>query len=119
MSDRQSLVNVTLKIRTKFHGTPFLKNLVSRKTRLKVSERHFSYVSFTYFFLFIYRGLQFLQFATKSNPSPLIFDSPKVMFESHDLHFIIMLKVVNSDTNSIILYPRIYYYTPKVNRFKR
>ena len=69
--------------------------------------------------LLIYRGSQFLQFTTKLNPSPLIFDSPKVIFESHDLHFIILLKLVNSDTNSIILYPRnIYYYYPKISRVK-
>ena len=65
MFARQSLVNVTLKIRTKFHSKLLVKyrdilhtvskNLVSRKTRFKVSERHFSYVSFTYFFLLIYR----------------------------------------------------------------
>ena len=60
MFDRQSLVNVTLKIRTKFHSNRLVrfrdilhtvsKNLVSRKRRFKVSERHFSYVSLTYFF---------------------------------------------------------------------
>ena len=47
---------------------------------------------------------KFLQLTTKLNPSPLTFDSPKVIFESHDLHFVILLKVVNSDTNSITLY---------------
>ena len=52
------------------------------------------------------------------NPSPLIFDSSRVIFESHDLQFIILLKVVNSDANSIILYPRIYYYNSKTSRFK-
>ena len=38
MLDRQSLVNVTVKIRTKFHRDVLhavSKNLVSRKTRLK------------------------------------------------------------------------------------
>ena len=63
MFDRQSLVNVTLKIRTKFHSNRFVRfrdilhtvseNLVSRETRLKFQNVHFSYVSFTYFF-FIY-----------------------------------------------------------------
>ena len=48
-------------------------------------------------------GTEFLQFTTKLNPSPLTFDSPKVIFEPHDLHFIILLEVVDS----IILYPRI------------
>ena len=62
--------------------------------------------------LLLYLLLYILQFRTKLNPSALIFDSPKVTFESHDLHFIILLKV-NSDANSIILYPRIYYYTTK------
>ena len=123
MFDRQSLVNVTLKIRTKFHSNRLVrfrdilhtvsKNLVSRKTRLKFQNVIFHTYPLLTFFLLIYRGSQFLQFATKLNPSPLIFDSPKVIFESHDLHFIILLKVVNSDTNSIILYPRIYCYTPK------
>ena len=47
-------------------------------------------------FLLIYRGSQLLQFTTKLNPRPLI-------FESHDLHFIIPLKVVNSDRNSITI----------------
>ena len=93
--------------------TPFLKTQFREKRDFKVSERHFSYVSFTYFFSLIYRGSQFLQFTTKSNPSPLIFDSPKATFESHDLHFIILLQVVNSDANSIILYPPIYCYIPK------
>ena len=106
MLDRQSLVNVTLMIRTKFHSNRLVrfrdilhavsKDLVSRKTRLKFSERHFSYVSFTYFFYLYTAAL-----------------TPKVIFESHDLHFMILLKVVNSDTDSIILYPRIYHYTPK------
>ena len=60
MFDRQTLVNVTLKIRTKFHSNRLVrfrdilhtvsKNLVSRKKEFKVPERYFSYVSFTYFF---------------------------------------------------------------------
>ena len=88
MFDRQSLVNVRLKIRTKFHSNRLVrfrdilhnvsKNLVSRKTlKFKVSERHFSYVSFTYFFHLYIAFSQFLQFTTKLNPNPLIFDSPK------------------------------------------
>ena len=121
MFDRQSLVNVTLKIRTKFHSNRLVKlrdnlhtvseNLVSRETRLKFQNVVFHMSPLL--FLLIYHGSQFLQFTTKLNPSPLIFDSPKVIFESHDLHFITLLKVVNCDRNSIILYPRIYYYTPK------
>ena len=51
----------------------------------------------------MYRLLTFFtctsRLTTKLNPSPLIFDSPKVTFESHDLHFIVLLKVVNSDAN--------------------
>ena len=126
MFNRQSLVNVTLKIYTKFLSNRLVRfqdilhtvsnNLVSRKTRLKFRNVIFH----TYFlyhlyllFLLIYRGSQFLQFATKLNPNPLIFDSPKVIFESHDVHFVILLEVVNSDTNSIFPYPRIYYYTLK------
>ena len=54
---------------------------------------------------------QFLQFATKLNPSPLT-------FESRDSHFIILLEVVNSDRNSVILYPRICYYTSKTSCFR-
>ena len=122
MLDRQSLVNVTLKIRTKFHSNRLVtlrdilhtisKNLVSRKTRLKFQNVIFH--TYLYLlFLLVYRGSQFLQFTTKLNPSPLIFDSPKVIFESHDLHFIILLKVVNSDTNSIIVSADLLLYTPK------
>ena len=123
MFDRQSLVSVTLKIRTKFHSNRLVrfrdilytvsKNLVSRRTRSKFQNVIFHMYPLLTLFLLIYRGSQFSQFTTKSNPSPLLFDSPKVMFESHDLHFVILLQVVNSDTNSIILYPRIYYYTPE------
>ena len=123
MFDRQSLANVILKIHTKFDGNRLVKvrdilhtiskNLVSRKTRLKFQNVIFHMYPFYLLFLLIYRGSQFLQFTTKLNPSLLIFDSPNVIFESHDLHFMILLKVANSDTNSIILYPRIYYYTPK------
>ena len=120
MSDRQSLVNVTLKIRDKFHSNRLVrfrdilhtvsKHLVSRKTRLKLQNVIFHmYPLLTFFF---YRGSQFLQYTTKLTPSPLIFDSSKVIFASHDLHFVILLKVANSDTNSIIPYLRIYYYTP-------
>ena len=119
--DRQSLVNVTLKIRTKFHSNRLVRfrdilhtvseNLVSRETRFKFQNVVF-HVSPLLFSL-IYRGSQFLQFTTKLNPNPLIFDSPNVIFKSHDLHFTILLKVVNSDTNSITLYPRIYYYAPR------
>ena len=58
--DRQSLVNVALKIRTKFHSNRLVRfrdilhvvsnNLVSRETRFQVSERRFfSHLSFTYF----------------------------------------------------------------------
>ena len=120
MFDRQSLVNVTLKIRTKFHGNRLVrfrdilhavsKTLVSRKTRLKFQNVIFHMYPLLTFFTYI---SQVLQFTTKLNPSPLIIDSPKVIFESHDLHFIILLKVVNNDANSIILYPRIYCYTLK------
>ena len=60
-----------VKIRTKFHSSRLIrfqdilhtvsKNLVSREMlKFKVSERHFSYVSFTYFFLLIYRVLTVL-----------------------------------------------------------
>ena len=101
MFDHQSLVNVTLEIRTEFHGDRLVrfrdilhtvsKNLVSRDSFVI-----FSHVPFTY-------NSQFLQFTTKLNPSPLTLDSPNVIFESHDLHLIILLKVVNGDTNSIIL----------------
>ena len=130
MFDRKSPVNVTLKIRTKFHGSRLVrfrdilrtvcKNLVSRKTRLKFQTVIFHMYPLLTFFTYIYRGSQLqLQFTTKLNPSPLIFDSPKVIFESHALHFVILLKVANSDTNSIILYPRIYHYTPRISRFQR
>ena len=71
MFDRQSLVNVTLKIRTKFHSNRLVryrgilhtvsKNLVSRETRLKFQKLHFSYVSFTYFFLLIFSRLAVLR----------------------------------------------------------
>ena len=54
MFDRQSLANVTLKIRTKFHSNRLVrfrdilhtvsKNLVSRKTRLKFQNVIFSRV---------------------------------------------------------------------------
>ena len=88
MFDRQSLVNVTLKIRTKFHGNRLVRlrgilhtvseNLVSRKkTRLKFQNVIFLIYPLLTFFTYIYRGSQFLQFTTKLNPSPLIFDSPK------------------------------------------
>ena len=59
----------------------------------------FRKVSFTCVFLLVYRGSQLLQFTTKLNPHPLI-----------ELNFVILLNVVNSDTDSIIL--RIFYYTP-------
>ena len=127
MLDRQSLVNVTLKIRTKFHSNRLVtlrdilhtisKNLVSRKTRLKFQNIISHMYPLLTFFTYTYRRSQFLQFTTKSNPSPPILDSPKAIFESYDLHFITLLKVANSDTNSIILYPRIYYYTPKNKSF--
>ena len=96
MFDRQSLVNVMPKIRIKFHGNRLVrfrdilhtvsKNLVSRKTRLKFQNVIFHTYPLLTFFTYV---SQFLQFATKLNPSPLIFDSPKVIFQSHDLHFII------------------------------
>ena len=96
MFDRQSLVNV----RTKFHDDRLIrfrdilhtvsKNLISRKTRLKFQNVIFDMYLLLAFFTYIYRGSQFLQFTAKLNPSPL--------------HFIILLKVVNSDTNSIIQY---------------
>ena len=114
------LVNVTLRIRTKFHSNRLVrfrdivhtvsKNLVSRETRLKFQNVIFHTYPLLTFFLLIYRGSQFLQFATKLNPSPLTFDSPKVIFKSHDLHFIILLKIVNSDRNSLILYPCEFIY---------
>ena len=76
-----------LKIRTKFHGNRLIrfrdilrtvsKNLVSRKTRLKFQNVIFHMYLLLTFFTYIYRGSQFLQFTTKLNPSPLIFDSPK------------------------------------------
>ena len=97
--------------------TPFLKTQFREKTRLKFQNVIFHMYPLLTSFYLIYRGSQFLQFTTKLNPTPLIFDSPKVIFESHDLHFVMLLKVVNSDTNSIILHPRIYYY-PKISRFK-
>ena len=54
MFDRQSLVNVTLKIRAKFHSNRLVRyrNIVHTvsKNAFKVSERQFLYVSFTYFF---------------------------------------------------------------------
>ena len=81
MFDRQSLVNVTLKIRTKFHGNRLVrfrdilhtvsKNLVSRKTRLKFQNVIFHMYPFYLLFLLIYRGSQFLQFTAKLNPTPL------------------------------------------------
>ena len=123
MFDRQSLVNVTLKIRTpsftvigwldsEISCTPFLKAQF-REKRVQ-SFRKSSFICILYsLFLLVHRGLQFLQFTTELNPSPLIFDSPEVIFESHDLHLIILFKVASSDTNSIILCPRIYYCTPK------
>ena len=109
MFDSQCLVNVTLK----FHSNRSITfrdilHTVSKKpsferNAFKVSERHFSYASLTCFFylyiaafilliylfilliyyLFYFTYSQFLQLATKSNP--LTFDSPKVIFESHDL----------------------------------
>ena len=115
MFDHQSLVNVILKIRTKFHGNWLVrfrdilhtvsKNLVSSKTRLKFQNVIFHVYPLLTFFTYIYRGSQFLQFTTKLNPTPLILNSPKIIFELDDLHFIILLKVANNDTNSIILYP--------------
>jgi len=35
----------------------------------------------------IYRGSQLSQFITNLNPSPQIFDSEKVIFSSHALHY--------------------------------
>ena len=64
MFDRQSLVNVTLKTRTKFHSNRLFrlilhivsKNLVSRKTRLKFQNVIFHmYPSLTFFYLYISR----------------------------------------------------------------
>ena len=88
MFDRQSLVNVTLKIRTKFHSNRLVRfrdilhtvseNLVSIETRLKFQNVISRYVSFTYFFLLIYRGSQFLQFATKSK-------SPNIRFAESNI----------------------------------
>ena len=117
MFDRQSLVNVTLKIRTKFHSNRLVRfrdilhavstNLVSRKTRLKFQNVILHMCPLLTFFTYISRftaKLYILQFTTKLNPSPLIVESPKVTFESHDLHSIISLKIVNSDANSIVLY---------------
>ena len=69
------------------------KHLVSRVNAFKVSERHFSHV--LTFFLLIHRGSPSLQFTIKLNPSPLI-DPPKVTFQSHDLHFVILLEAVNT-----------------------
>ena len=123
MFDRQSLVNVTLKTRAKFHSNRLVrfrdishavsKIRVSRETRRKFQNVIFhAYPSLT-FFLLTHRVSQFLQFTTKLNPSPLILDSPNVTFESHGLHFIMLLKVANSDTDSIILYPQIYHRAPK------
>ena len=121
MFDRQSLVNVTLKIRAKFHGNWLIrfrdilhtvsKSLVSRKARLKFQNVILSHVSFTYFFYSYIAARS--SYNSNLNPSPLMFDSPKVIFESHDLHFTILLKLVNSDANSITLYPWIYCYTPE------
>ena len=46
---------------------------------------------------------------------PLTLDSPKVIF---DLHFVILLQVVNSDANSIIPYPANLLQYSKISRFK-
>ena len=64
MFDRQSLVNVTLKIRTKFHSNRLVrfrdilhtvsKNRVSRKTRSKYQNVIFHiYPLLTFFYLYI------------------------------------------------------------------
>ena len=120
MFDRQSLVNVTLKTRTKFHSNRLVrfrdilhtvsKKLVSRETRLKFQNVIFHTYPLLTFFTYISR------LTIKSNPSPLIFDSPKVIFESRDLHLVILRQVVNSDANSII--PYLPIYNPKISRFK-
>ena len=65
MFDRQSLANITLKIRTKFHSNrllrfrdifhTFSKNLVSRKTRLKFQNVIFHMYSFLTIFIYISR----------------------------------------------------------------
>ena len=95
MFDRQSLVNVTLKIRTKFHSNRLVRfrdilhtvseNLVSIETRLKF-QNVISHTcpSLTFFYLYI---AAHSSYNSQLNPSPLIFDSPKVIYESHDLRF--------------------------------
>ena len=42
----------------------------------------------------------------------------KVIFESHDLHFVTLLKVVCSDTNSIVLKSADLLLYPEISRFK-
>ena len=123
MFARQSLVNVTLKIRTKFHSNLLVKyrdilhtvskNLVFEKIAFKISKRHFSYVFFTYSFHLYIAAHSSYNSQLNWIQVPWYSIRRNLIFKSHDLHFIILLKVVNSDTNSIILYPRIYHYTPK------
>ena len=81
----------------------------------KVSELYFSYVSFAYFFYLYIAAHSSYNLQLNWIQVPQYSIPPKVIFQSHELHFIIMLKVVNSDTNSITLLvlrlgPFVFYF---------